>query len=108
MVAFNQALSIFINFPPLSFGATSTFWRHAFRVSVLATVTVSAVALLEKFTNLPISVILQEVINDIVVILKTIRYLIINPCIYLNNCAILLNYSLDTCFILKLCLQLRS
>jgi hypothetical protein len=99
-VTFNQAFPVPVQFFwALSFDVTAhpilnALGGHTLGMRVLALVPVPAVALLVKLADLPISVILQEVVYDVVIVLHPFRNLVIKSSVDLNNSSILLHYGL--------------
>ena len=113
-VIFNQALPVLVQlFWALSFDVPAhpilnALGGHTLGMRVLALVSVPAVALLVKLADLPISVILQEVVYDVVIVLHPFRDLVIKSCVDLNNSSIMLHYGLHPILVLHLTLQLTG
>ena len=100
LVIFDQALPVSVKlFWALSFDVPAhpilnAFRGHTLGMRVLALVSVPAVALLVKLADIPISVILQKVVYDVVIVLHPFRDLVIKSCVDLNKSSILLHYGL--------------
>jgi len=114
LIIFDQALPVSVKlFWALSFDVPAhpilnALGGHTLGMRVLALVSIPAVTLLVKLADLPISVILQEVVDDVVIVLHPVRDLVIKSCVDLDDSSILLHYCLHPILVLHLTLQLTG